>query len=80
MSMKTHWETVYDNYSPKQIRLVSSSSRDLALIEFATGNNSASIIDVGSGESTLVDDVLSREDEKAMKREHRAGDSDHAQL
>ena len=32
----------------------------LALIERAAGNKSASIIDVGGGESTLVDDLLAR--------------------
>jgi len=40
----------------------------------------ASILDAGSGESILVADLLAKEDEKAMKRELRAGDAGDAQL
>jgi 2-polyprenyl-3-methyl-5-hydroxy-6-metoxy-1,4-benzoquinol methylase len=45
--------------SAKRLQLVSSSPRNLALIERA-GQRSASIIDLGGGESTLVDDLLAR--------------------
>jgi 2-polyprenyl-3-methyl-5-hydroxy-6-metoxy-1,4-benzoquinol methylase len=58
---KTHWETVYTNKAPDAVSWYSPHlETSLALIERAAGNKSASIIDVGGGESTLVDDLLAR--------------------
>ena len=56
---KQHWETVYetkaaDTVSWYQPHLVKS----LQLIINADGNRAAQVIDVGGGESTLVDDLL----------------------
>jgi 2-polyprenyl-3-methyl-5-hydroxy-6-metoxy-1,4-benzoquinol methylase len=59
MDVRTHWEKIYTTNAPDQVswyrpRLETS----LALIERASVDRSASIIDVGGGESTLVDDLL----------------------
>ena len=61
MGTKAHWEAVYaskphDAFSWYRPHLETS----LALIERVAGSKSASIIDVGGGESTLVDDLLAR--------------------
>lgn len=61
MGLKTHWETVYANKAPTGFSWYCPHLKtSLALIERASGNKSTSIIDVGGGESTLVDDVLAR--------------------
>jgi 2-polyprenyl-3-methyl-5-hydroxy-6-metoxy-1,4-benzoquinol methylase len=61
MDSQTHWEKIYkvkaaDAVSWYRPHLETS----LALIEKAAPSCSAAIIDVGGGESTLVDDLLSR--------------------
>ncbi len=61
MNVETHWEKIYREKSPDVV----SSHRphleiSLALIEKAVPDRSVSIIDVGGGESTLVDDLLAR--------------------
>lgn len=61
MDTRTHWERVYATKAPDQVswyRLHLETS--LALIERATASPSAAIIDIGGGESTLVDDLLPR--------------------
>lgn len=58
---KTHWENVYTTKTPDQVswyRPHLELSR--SLIEEAGRGVSASIIDVGGGESSLVDDLLAR--------------------
>jgi 2-polyprenyl-3-methyl-5-hydroxy-6-metoxy-1,4-benzoquinol methylase len=58
---KTHWDKVYTTKAPNQVSWYSPHLQtSLRLIERAAGGNSASIIDVGGGESTLVDDLLVR--------------------
>ena len=58
---KTHWEKVYTTKTPDQVSWYRPHlETSLALIERAAGGYSASIIDVGGGESTLVDDLLAR--------------------
>jgi uncharacterized radical SAM superfamily Fe-S cluster-containing enzyme len=59
MNVQNHWERIYGTKAPEaaswyQPRLEIS----LKLIERAAPDFSASIIDVGGGESTLVDDLL----------------------
>lgn len=63
MDAKKHWETIYSTNAPDAVSWYRPHlETSLALIERATnGNKSASIVDVGGGESTLVDDLLSRE-------------------
>jgi len=62
MDAKTHWETIYASKAPDAVSWYRPHlETSLALIErAAVGNKSASIIDVGGGESTLVDDLLAR--------------------
>jgi 2-polyprenyl-3-methyl-5-hydroxy-6-metoxy-1,4-benzoquinol methylase len=58
---KTHWEKVYATKTPEAVSWYRCHlDRSLALIERAVPERSASIIDVGGGESTLVDDLLLR--------------------
>lgn len=61
MDAKSHWETVYGTKAPEAVSWYRPHlETPLALIERAAGGQSASIIDVGGGESTLVDDLLAR--------------------
>ncbi|MCW5962606.1 MAG: class I SAM-dependent methyltransferase [Bryobacterales bacterium] len=60
--MQAHWEQVYESKAPDQVSWFSPHlETSLSLVERATGGNlSASIVDVGGGASTLVDDLLDR--------------------
>jgi 2-polyprenyl-3-methyl-5-hydroxy-6-metoxy-1,4-benzoquinol methylase len=61
MDAKTHWEKVYTTKAPDAVSWYCTHlETSLALIERAVDARSASIIDVGGGESTLVDDLLLR--------------------
>src|SRR6266446_6586994 len=61
MDTKTHWEKVYLTKAPEAVSWYRPHlETSLALIERAATGFSASIIDVGGGESTLVDDLLAR--------------------
>lgn len=61
MDVKTHWDAIYTSKAPDQVSWYRPHlERSLALIERAAGCHTASIIDVGGGESTLVDDLLGR--------------------
>lgn len=56
-----HWENVYKTKAPNAVSWYRAHlDRSLALIELASPDRSAAIIDVGGGESTLVDDLLER--------------------
>lgn len=57
---QSHWERVYQTKEPNAVSWYSAHlDRSLALIRKAAGDTQAAIIDVGGGESTLVDDLLS---------------------
>lgn len=60
--VQQHWETVYETKATDQVSWFRPHlETSLSLIERATGGNrAASIIDVGGGASTLVDDLLER--------------------
>ena len=59
MDAKAHWEKVYTTKAPDAVSWYRAHlETSLALIERAADAHSASIIDVGGGESTLVDDLL----------------------
>jgi 2-polyprenyl-3-methyl-5-hydroxy-6-metoxy-1,4-benzoquinol methylase len=59
MDVRTHWEKIYTTNAPDQVSWYRPHlETSLALIERASVDRSASIIDVGGGESTLVDDLL----------------------
>ncbi len=61
MDPKTHWETVYKAKDPHAVSWYRAHlETSLKLIVRAADSPSAAIIDVGSGESTLVDDLLAR--------------------
>lgn len=56
-----HWDQLYGSKAPDQVSWYRPHlETSLALIERAAPAHSASIIDVGGGESTLVDDLLAR--------------------
>jgi len=58
---KTHWENVYRTKHPTEVSWYRPHlDVSLQLIEDASRSHSAQIIDVGGGESTLVDDLLAR--------------------
>jgi 2-polyprenyl-3-methyl-5-hydroxy-6-metoxy-1,4-benzoquinol methylase len=58
---ETHWEKVYSAKGPDQVSWYRPHlEMSLSLIARAAAGLSASIIDVGGGESTLVDDLLAR--------------------
>jgi 2-polyprenyl-3-methyl-5-hydroxy-6-metoxy-1,4-benzoquinol methylase len=61
MDTRTHWEKVYTTKAPEAVSWYRPHlETSLSLIERAAAARSASIIDVGGGESTLVDDLLVR--------------------
>jgi len=61
MDVKTHWDKVYATKAPESVSWYRAQlETSLALIERAAVARSASIIDIGGGESTLVDDLLLR--------------------
>jgi 2-polyprenyl-3-methyl-5-hydroxy-6-metoxy-1,4-benzoquinol methylase len=60
-NVKTHWENLYTTKATDQVSWYQPHlEMSLSLIERAAATPSASIIDVGGGESTLVDDLLAR--------------------
>ena len=61
MDPKAHWEKVYRTRRPNEVSWYRPHLEvSLQLIEEAAPNRDAQIIDVGGGESTLVDDLLTR--------------------
>jgi SAM-dependent methyltransferase len=61
MDVQAHWEKIYTQKAPDQVSWYRPHlETSLALIAKAAAGRSASIIDVGGGESTLVDDLLAR--------------------
>jgi ubiquinone/menaquinone biosynthesis C-methylase UbiE len=60
-TLKGHWEGVYKAKTPTQVSWYQPHlERSLALVSRAGLRHDASIIDVGGGASTLVDDLLAR--------------------
>ena len=61
MDAKTYWEKVYASKEPDAVSWYRAHlETSLALIERAADSHSASIIDIGAGESTLVDDLAAK--------------------
>ena len=61
MDVKTHWEKIYKTKAPDAVSWYRSHlETSLALIERTATGPSSAIIDIGGGESTLADDLLSR--------------------
>lgn len=60
MNKKDHWEKVYGDKAPDAVSWYAPHlETSLNLIHQASTNKSAALIDIGGGESTLVDDLLS---------------------
>ena len=58
---EAHWEHLYKTKAPTEVSWSCPHlETSLALIERVAGDRSSSIIDVGGGESTLVDDLIAR--------------------
>jgi len=61
MVNKTYWEAIYGTKGPDAVSWYRAHlERSLQLIEKSCPDRASSIIDVGGGESTLVDDLLDR--------------------
>ena len=61
MNSEAHWESVYGAKAPDQVSWFRPHlETSLAFIERAAPDRNSRIIDVGGGESTLADDLLSR--------------------
>jgi SAM-dependent methyltransferase len=61
MNAQTHWESIYSSKAPDAVSWYRPHLElSLGLIERCANDRAASIIDVGAGESTLVDDLVSR--------------------
>jgi 2-polyprenyl-3-methyl-5-hydroxy-6-metoxy-1,4-benzoquinol methylase len=61
MSVETHWEKIYREKAPEALSWYRPHlDISLSLLEKAAPLRTLSIIDVGGGESTLVDDLLAR--------------------
>lgn len=61
MNTQTHWESVYNSKAPDAVSWYRPHLEiSLDLIDRHVADRSASIIDVGGGESTLIDDLVSR--------------------
>lgn len=61
MRDQEHWERIYTKKAPDALSWYTPHlDASLALIERTGVSHSAAIIDVGGGESTLVDDLLAR--------------------
>jgi len=59
MSSQEHWENIYRTKAPDQVSwFCPHLETSLSLIERSSRDRAARIIDVGAGESTLVDDLL----------------------
>jgi SAM-dependent methyltransferase len=59
MDARSHWEQVYATKDPEQVSWFRPHlERSLELIERAAPDRRASILDVGAGQSTLIDDLL----------------------
>jgi 2-polyprenyl-3-methyl-5-hydroxy-6-metoxy-1,4-benzoquinol methylase len=62
MDVETHWEKIYAEKAPNAVSWYRPHlETSLSLIEQTASGRSASVIDVGGGESTLVDDLLAHE-------------------
>jgi SAM-dependent methyltransferase len=59
MDARAHWEQVHATKDPQQVSWFRPHlERSLELIERAAPDRMASILDVGAGQSTLIDDLL----------------------
>ena len=65
MDAVSHWENVYRTKAPDAVSWYRPHlDRSLSLIELVSNDRTADVIDIGCGESTLVDDLLARGHQK----------------
>jgi SAM-dependent methyltransferase len=61
MNAQSHWDAIYAEKAPEEVSWYAPHlETSLALIERSAVPGTGAIIDVGGGESTLVDDLLAR--------------------
>ena len=61
MDNKAHWEKVYGTKAPESVSWYTPHlETSLNLIQKAASSKASAIIDIGGGEATLVDDLLSK--------------------
>jgi 2-polyprenyl-3-methyl-5-hydroxy-6-metoxy-1,4-benzoquinol methylase len=61
MDSRSHWENVYFTKAPQAVSWYRPHlEKSIEIIEKTAPDRSTSIIDIGGGESTLVDDLLAR--------------------
>ena len=61
MDSRSHWENVYSTKAPQAVSWYRPHlEKSIEIIEKTAPDRSTSIIDIGGGESTLVDDLLAR--------------------
>src|SRR6516165_6910034 len=61
MDARSHWENVYTTKAPEAVSWYRPHlEKSLEIVERVAPDRSVAIIDVGGGESTLVDDLLAR--------------------
>lgn len=59
MERRDHWETVYQSKAPETVSWYAPHlTTSLAWIEQTVTDKSSTVIDIGGGESTLVDDLI----------------------
>jgi 2-polyprenyl-3-methyl-5-hydroxy-6-metoxy-1,4-benzoquinol methylase len=83
MDVRTHWEKIYTTKEPDEVSWYRPHlETSLALILRSVSDRTASIIDVGGGESTLVDDLLERgfQNITVLDVSHTAIDTNKARL
>ena len=62
MNTKAHWESVYESKPAEAVSWYAPHLREsLRYVNEAAAHKGVAIIDVGGGESTLVDDLLGSE-------------------
>jgi 2-polyprenyl-3-methyl-5-hydroxy-6-metoxy-1,4-benzoquinol methylase len=61
MDTQEHWERIYGTKAPTEMSWFRPHlETSLALVERVAGDRSSSVLDVGGGESTLVDDLVGK--------------------
>jgi len=67
MDNKAHWEQVYGTKAPDAVSWYAPHlETSLKLIQQASANKQSAIIDIGGGESTLVDDLITEGYQKRL--------------
>ena len=72
MTDKTNWNNIYNKKSPDEVSWYQPTPNiSLTLIESLKVNKNDSIIDVGAGASTFVDNLLKNNYEKPPKSDQK---------